>query len=121
MTLAVLVIVLANTLGVKQFGFKGYIKNAFWKEPKAMLPMTIMEEFTNALSMGLRLYGNIFAGEVLLGIIAGMIDSGWFILPVTWILAMAWIAFSIFISSLQAYVFVLLTNLYISHKILAEH
>lgn len=86
-----------------------------------MLPMTIMEEFTNALSMGLRLYGNIFAGEVLLGIIAGMIDSGWFILPVTWILAMAWIAFSIFISSLQAYVFVLLTNLYISHKILAEH
>ncbi|BAV02310.1 F0F1 ATP synthase subunit A [Lactococcus formosensis] len=121
LTLAVLVIVLANTLGVKQFGFKGYLKNAFWKEPKAMLPMTIMEEFTNALSMGLRLYGNIFAGEVLLGIIAGMIDSGWFILPVTWILAMAWIAFSIFISSLQAYVFVLLTNLYISHKILAEH
>ena len=106
---------------MKQFGFKGYIKNAFWKEPKAMLPMTIMEEFTNALSMGLRLYGNIFAGEVLLGIIAGMIDSGWFILPVTGILAMAWIAFSIFISSLQAYVFVLLTNLYISHKILAEH
>ena len=86
-----------------------------------MLPMTIMEEFTNALSMGLRLYGNIFAGEVLLGIIAEMIHSGWFLLPVVWVLEMAWIAFSIFISALQAYVFVLLTNLYISHKILAEH
>lgn len=121
LTLAILVVVLANTLGVKQFGFKGYIKNAFWKEPKAMLPMTILEEFTNTMSLGLRLYGNIFAGEVMLGLIAGMIHSSWLMLPVAWVLAVAWIAFSIFISSLQAYVFVLLTNLYISHKILAEH
>ncbi|AYG00808.1 MULTISPECIES: F0F1 ATP synthase subunit A [Lactococcus] len=121
LTLAVLVIVLANLLGVEKFGFKGYLKVAFWKEPKFLLPMNILEEFTNVLSLGLRLYGNIFAGEIMLGLIAEMIHSNIFILPVVWILAIAWIGFSLFISALQAYVFVLLTNLYISHKIIAEH
>ncbi len=120
LTLALLVMVLANTLGVQKFGFKKYLRVAFWKAPKAMLPMNILEEFTNTLSLGLRLYGNIFAGEVMLGLIASMIKSTMFMLPVAWILGVAWIGFSIFISSLQAYVFVLLTNLYISHKILEE-
>ncbi|RZI48975.1 F0F1 ATP synthase subunit A [Lactococcus kimchii] len=120
LTLALLIIVLANTLGVQQFGFKKYLTVAFWKSPKAMLPMNILEEFTNTLSLGLRLYGNIFAGEVMLGLIAGMLHTGWFMLPIAWILAVAWIGFSFFISALQAYVFVLLTNLYISHKILEE-
>ena len=83
--------------------------------------MNILEEFTNALSLGLRLYGNIFAGEIMLGLIAGMIQSTMWMLPVAWILEVAWIGFSLFISALQAYVLVLLTNLYISHKIIAEH
>jgi F-type H+-transporting ATPase subunit a len=120
LTLAVLIIVLANSLGVQKFGFKKYLTVAFWKSPKAMLPMNILEEFTNTLSLGLRLYGNIFAGEVMLGLIASMIHSSWLMLPVAWILGVAWIGFSFFISALQAYVFVLLTNLYISHKILEE-
>lgn len=120
LTLAILIIVLANTLGVQKFGFKKYLKVAFWKSPKAMLPMNILEEFTNTLSLGLRLYGNIFAGEVMLSLIASMMHSSWLMLPVSWILGVAWIAFSFFISALQAYVFVLLTNLYISHKILEE-
>ena len=63
----------------------------------------------------------IFAGEIMLGLIAGMIQSTMWMLPVAWILEVAWIGFSLFISALQAYVFVLLTNLYISHKIIAEH
>jgi F-type H+-transporting ATPase subunit a len=121
LTLAALVIIMANTLGVQKFGFSKYLRVAFWKAPKAMLPMNILEEFTNTLSLGLRLYGNIFAGEVMLGLIAGMIKSTMWMLPIAWILAVAWIGFSIFISALQAYVFVLLTNLYISHKVLDEH
>ena len=45
-------------------GFKGYLKA--YKNP-----MTLIEEFSNTLTLGLRLYGNIFAGEVLLGLLAG--------------------------------------------------
>ena len=50
LTLALLVVVMSNTLGVQKFGFKGYLKVAFWKDPKGLLPMNILEEFTNALS-----------------------------------------------------------------------
>ncbi|MQW22141.1 MULTISPECIES: F0F1 ATP synthase subunit A [unclassified Lactococcus] len=120
LTLAVIVVVLSNVLGVQKFGFGKYIKVAFWKDPKALLPMNILEEFTNTLSLGLRLYGNIFAGEIMLGLIAGMISASAFMYPIAIILEIVWIAFSLFISALQAYVFVLLTNLYISHKILEE-
>lgn len=92
---------MSNTLGVQKFGFKGYLKVAFWKDPKGLLPMNILEEFTNALSLGLRLYGNIFAGEIMLGLIAGMIQSTMWMLPVAWILEVAWIGFSLFISALK--------------------
>jgi F0F1-type ATP synthase membrane subunit a len=34
-----------------------------------MLPMNIMEEFINFLSLALRLFGNIFAGEIVIGLI----------------------------------------------------
>lgn len=121
LTLALLVVVLSNVLGVQKFGFKGYLKVAFWKEPKFLLPMNILEEFTNTLSLGLRLYGNIFAGEVMLGLIASMIETSIGMLPLVWILEVIWIGFSLFISGLQAYVFVLLANLYTSHKIIKEH
>jgi F0F1-type ATP synthase membrane subunit a len=38
----------------------------------AMLPMNIMEEFINFLSLALRLFGNIFAGEIVIGLIGYM-------------------------------------------------
>ena len=31
-----------------------------------MFPLKIIEEFANTLTLGLRLYGNIYAGEILL-------------------------------------------------------
>lgn len=120
LTLALMVIVLANVFGVAKFGFAKYIRVAFWKKPVGLLPMNILEEFTNTLSLGLRLYGNIFAGEIMLGLIASMVHAAPFYYPLAIILEIAWIGFSLFISALQAYVFVLLTNLYISHKVLEE-
>ena len=37
-----------------------------------MVPIKIIEEFANTLTLGLRLYGNIYAGEVLLTLFAGV-------------------------------------------------
>lgn len=36
-----------------------------------MLPMNILEQFTNLLSLALRLFGNIYAGEVVTALIVG--------------------------------------------------
>lgn len=122
LTLALMMIGLTHYFGVKKLGFKGYLVNSYLKPVGFLLPLKIIEEFTNVITLGLRLYGNIFAGEVLLGLIANMfISLGWWSLPVVLPLEMIWIAFSLFIGAIQAYVFVTLTMVFMSHKIVAEH
>ncbi|EOT47090.1 MULTISPECIES: F0F1 ATP synthase subunit A [Enterococcus] len=122
LTLALMVIAMTHFFGVKQFGFKGYLVNSYLKPVGFLLPIKLIEEFTNIITLGLRLYGNIFAGEVLLGLLANMfISLGWWSLPIALPLEMIWIAFSLFIGAIQAYVFVTLSMVYLSHKIEAEH
>lgn len=118
MTLSMTIIVLSNFLGLKKFGAKGYFVNSFVKPAAFLMPIKFMEEFTNVLSLGLRLYGNIYAGEVLLtlvGQLAMMIPPVGFIFSIP--LEMIWIAFSLFIGAIQAYIFVTLSTVYIGHKI----
>lgn len=121
LTLAFIMILLTHLFGVKKLGFKGYFVNSFLKPYSFMFPMKLIEEFTNLLTLALRLYGNIYAGEVLLTLIAKMVISlGWFSLPLAIPLEMVWIAFSLFIGSIQAFVFVTLSMVYMSHKIEVE-
>lgn len=49
-----------------------------------------------------------------------VISLGWFSLPLAIPLEMVWIAFSLFIGSIQAFVFVTLSMVYMSHKIEVE-
>ena len=122
LTLALMVISLTHFFGIKSLGFKNYLINSYLKPVGLLLPLKIIEEFTNVITLGLRLYGNIFAGEVLLGLIANMfISLGWWSLPIVMPLEMIWIGFSLFIGAIQAYVFVTLTMVFMSHKIVAEH
>ncbi|WP_436861970.1 F0F1 ATP synthase subunit A [Staphylococcus caeli] len=122
LTLSTLVILLTHFYGVKMKGTKGYFKN--YTKPIFLLPINVFEEFTSTLTLGLRLYGNIFAGELLLGLLAGLVtgDStrawGWIIgLPGLVI----WQGFSIFIGTIQAYIFIVLTMVYMSHKVQDSH
>ncbi|WEV60220.1 F0F1 ATP synthase subunit A [Streptococcaceae bacterium ESL0729] len=114
--LALMVVLLSNFMGVEHFGFKKYIKNSFLT-PIVTSPFNVLEEFTNFLTLGLRLYGNIFAGEILLGLLTSMGHGNPIMLGLALVLEVLWTAFSIFISCLQAYIFVTLTMVYISHKI----
>ena len=118
LTLAAIVILLTNYFGMKTFGIKGYLTNSFAKPAKFLMPIKVMEEFTNVLTLGLRLYGNIFAGEVLLTLIATFANSKGIISFIPAIpLQMIWIGFSIFIGGIQAFIFVTLSMVYLSHKI----
>lgn len=120
LTLALLVMVLAHFCGVARFGFKGYFKNAFLSPMPALFPIELLEEFTNFLTLALRLYGNIFAGEVLLTTIGSMAKAGWLGAIGSVPLEMIWQGFSVFIGAIQAYVFVTLTMVYISKKVEKE-
>ncbi|MBX5436398.1 MAG: F0F1 ATP synthase subunit A [Alicyclobacillaceae bacterium] len=78
-------------------------------------PLAIIEEITNPLTHGMRLYGNIFAGEALLGILLGVpLLFGW--IPISLPLLLVWLFYSAFVSTIQAYVFSILMCLYIGNK-----
>lgn len=86
-----------------------------------MLPINLVEEFANFLTLGLRIFGNIFAGEMLLKLLAQLAFShGLPTMIVSLPMEMIWQGFSVFIGSIQAYVFVTLTTVYISRKVTAE-
>ncbi|MBU0439258.1 F0F1 ATP synthase subunit A [Staphylococcus succinus] len=120
LTLSTLVILLTHFYGLKMKSTKKYFGN--YTKPIFLMPINVFEEFTSTLTLGLRLYGNIFAGELLLGLLAGLIFNfpawGWIIgLPGLVI----WQAFSIFIGAIQAYIFIMLSMVYMSHKVQDSH
>ncbi|MGL6145699.1 MAG: F0F1 ATP synthase subunit A, partial [Macrococcoides caseolyticum] len=86
-----------------------------------MVPFKIIEEFSSTLTLGLRLYGNIFAGEVLLGLLATLGTAGAAGMLGAAIPTLIWQGFSIFVGSIQAYIFVMLSMVYMSHKVSDDH
>ncbi|MGP4038890.1 F0F1 ATP synthase subunit A [Gracilibacillus sp. D59] len=121
LTLSALVVILSHYYGVKVKGFKEYASD-FTKPVPFLLPFKIIEEFTNTLTLGLRLFGNIFAGEILLSLITSM---AMIVIPVTTVVSIipmvAWQGFSLFIGAIQAFIFTMLTMVYLSHKVSSDH
>ncbi|MEO4054071.1 F0F1 ATP synthase subunit A [Solibacillus sp. CAU 1738] len=121
MTLAAMILVLTHYYGVKLNGTKQYV-GTFFQPMSFMFPLKIVEEFANTLTLGLRLYGNIYAGEILLGLIASLAASGTVFGFVGAIIPMmAWQGFSIFIGFIQAFIFTMLTMVYMAHKVSHDH
>jgi F0F1-type ATP synthase, subunit a len=120
MSLALVSLLLSHYYSVKKFGFGSYLSN-YARPVKFLLPINLLEEFTNFLTLSLRLYGNIFAGEVLLALIGSVAQSFGlvsFVLAIP--IEMIWQGFSVFIGAIQAYVFTTLSMVYISRKMERE-
>lgn len=110
--LTVIVILLTHIEGMRR-NTKHYFKHYF--EPYVpFLPLNLIKEVSKPLSLALRLYGNIFAGEVMIGVIVS--GLGWVgIIPLV-----VWQGFSVFVGAIQAFVFVMLTMVYMSQSIVHE-
>lgn len=119
MTLAAMVIALTHYNGIKLRGAAGYGKT-FLQPLPGLLPINIISEFASTLTLGLRLYGNIYAGEVLIGLIAGLGVSSIFGLFGAVIPGIAWMGFSIFVGGIQSFIFVMLTMVYMSSKVATD-
>ena len=89
--------------------FKGYLIHPFgkWLLPFNLF-MTLVEEIAKPLSLALRLFGNMFAGELVFLLIA--------ILPwwTLWIPGLVWSIFHVLVVTLQAFIFMVLTIMYLS-------
>jgi F-type H+-transporting ATPase subunit a len=114
--MAALVIVGVWTFGIRQKGLKGYLKH-FLEPYPYLLPLNILEELVKPITLALRLFGNIFAGGIMLGLIAGLVSLAPSNIPVGPVLAIilnvVWKLFdTMFLGGLQAFIFALLTVLY---------
>ncbi|SEN60568.1 F0F1 ATP synthase subunit A [Paenibacillus sp. OV219] len=109
--LMAVVIVLTHIEGLRR-NRKHYLKHYF--EPYIpFFPLNVIKEISKPLSLSLRLYGNIFAGEVMIGVIMNL---GWVGIPAL----IVWQGFSVFIGAIQSFVFVMLTMVYMSQAIVHE-
>jgi len=85
----------------------------------ALIPLNLIlklvEEFAKPLSLSFRLFGNMFAGEVIFLLIAFLLLSGGVVSMLTgFFVGLAWSAFHLFIGLLQAFIFMILTVVYLS-------
>jgi F-type H+-transporting ATPase subunit a len=87
----------------------------------ANLLLRIIEELVRPLSLSLRLFGNMYAGELIFILIAVMTLGGamnevmtWAMAPVQFIAGFVWTAFHILVITLQAFIFMMLTVVYLS-------
>lgn len=109
--LAIMTIVIVIGSGIAIHGLGGFIKSLFKPVP-ILFPFKILEFFIKPLSLCLRLYGNIFGAYIIMEMIFANLPL---ILP-----AVACMYFDLFDGILQAFVFILLTTLYISEEVETE-
>jgi len=122
--LAVLVFVLIQFSGIRRQGL-GFYKHLVKPMP-AILPLNLLEEFIRPLTLALRLFFNIFIGELLLFVVVQIITAqvkiGFFNLSLTAAVGPFFIEiFNFLIGLLQAFVFALLSVVYLSLALADEH
>ena len=114
--MAAFVIILTHIYGFKLRGAKEYFADYFRPSP-ILFPFKIIEEISNFLTLGLRLFGNIFAKELVTVLIISLTSLGAVGIMLAWIPLAPWLAFSIFMGSLQAFIFAMLSMVYMAHKV----
>jgi F-type H+-transporting ATPase subunit a len=101
--------------GIRKHGLFGYIKTFMgpvWWLSWLFFPIEVVSHFSRPLSLSMRLFGNIFGEDLVIVIIASLVP---FIAP------MPVMALAIFTSLLQAYIFVMLSTIYLAGAMAQEH
>jgi F-type H+-transporting ATPase subunit a len=104
--MAIVVIVIVHRASIKARGWKGYFKHYLEPFP-VFLPINVIEEITKPITLALRLFGNLFAGTLMLLLIAALLP-----LVAVPVADVAWKLFDMFIGFIQAFIFALLTIVY---------
>ena len=100
--------------GIRRKGLGHYLKGMTKPYP-ALTPINVIEQVAKPLSLSLRLFGNVFAGGIMLTVMA--------LLPATilWFPQAAWRLFDMAIGLVQAFIFALLTILYFGFELGEGH
>lgn len=113
--LAIIAFVAFVAWGIRANGVRGYLKELLIAEPAYMTPLLtpihLISELSRLISLSMRLFGNVFAGEVLLAVMLALAPI---VIPVVFL------GLEAIFGLVQALVFALLTMTYITLAI-AEH
>lgn len=120
---------------LREKGIVGFVKELTlhpfhapkWYFNVLLVPVNLLLEtvslIAKPISLGLRLFGNIYAGEMIFILIAAMFSAGLLLGIFAGVLQWAWAVFHILIIAIQSFVFMILTVVYLSmaHEMESEH
>jgi F-type H+-transporting ATPase subunit a len=114
---AIFVFLYYHYQGIKRHGAWGYFKITFlgpvWWLGWLFLPIEVVSHLSRVLSLSMRLFGNIYGEDMVIIVIGSYLLT--FVGPIP-VMALA-----IFTSLLQAFIFVMLSTLYLSGAMAEEH
>jgi F-type H+-transporting ATPase subunit a len=108
LALALFVFVCYHAAGIWRRGIIGHPIKLLKGHVAFLAPINLVEEFAKPISLSLRLFGNIFAGGILVALIA--LFPPW----ILWAPNAIWKSFDLFVGAIQAFIFSILTVLYFS-------
>jgi F-type H+-transporting ATPase subunit a len=104
--------------GIKSHGVVGRIKHM--ANPPFLFPIEVIGEFSRIVSLSARLFGNVFAGEALLGVMYAITAKiGFLVIPV--LIPVIFLFLELLFGTIQALVFGMLTLVYIAIASAHEH
>jgi F-type H+-transporting ATPase subunit a len=109
LALALVAFVLFVSWGIRANGVRGYLKETFVANPPYMTPLMtpihIVSELSRIISLSMRLFGNVFAGEILLAVMLALTFA---------VVPAIFLGLEAIFGAVQALVFALLTLTYIT-------
>jgi len=107
LALALISVVTTQVVGVQALGLRYFNKFISFKDVMGLIvgPLELVSELGKIISFTFRLFGNIFAGEVLLAVLA-------FIIP--YLVSVPFMGLELFVGLMQAFVFAMLTLVFMS-------
>ncbi len=117
MAVGIFVLMLYYSIKIKGFGFVKELTLNPFNHP-VFIPVNLFMEVVGLLakpfSLGLRLFGNMYAGEMIFILIAALYSAGLLWMAPAGLMQIGWAIFHILIITLQAFIFMVLTIVYLS-------
>jgi F-type H+-transporting ATPase subunit a len=107
-----------NYIGISENGLLQHLKHLggpVWWIAWLIFPIELISNLIRPFSLGIRLFGNLFADEQVMVTLAGLAP------PWTWFAPIVLMPLSVFVALIQTFVFILLSQLYISEVSHAPH
>ncbi|HSE21382.1 MAG TPA: F0F1 ATP synthase subunit A [Pyrinomonadaceae bacterium] len=107
-----------NYIGISENGIVGHLKHfagPIWWIAFLIFPIELVSNLIRPFSLGIRLFGNLFADEKVMETLSQLAP------PYTWVAPILLMPLSLFVALIQTFVFILLSQLYLSEVSHAPH